>query len=305
MSDILTEKYRPRKFEDVVGNTKIIEKIKNQVENNSMNHMLFIGQAGIGKTTIAKIIAHQLLNDNYVSNFKELNASDERGIDTMRDKVKNFAKAAPIGTNFRIILLDEADHLTKDAQASLRRIMERNAKNCRFILCANYEQKIIDPIKSRCSVFKFEKIDNDSIQKRIKKIVNLEEKTITDDAINCLLKLGKGDLRKIINIIQTSISTKTDKILESDIKDIEINDNYKKIIDSLRKEKLIQACNNITREDIPKIHKYVMNRKDINNDKKAIFSILCAKYETMLNTGTNESIVLSAFISEILLEKIL
>lgn len=301
--NIWVEKYRPRDFESVVGNRKIIEQIKKQVETNNMTHMLFVGEAGIGKTTVAKIIAHKLLGDFFVNNFMELNASDERGIDIMREKVKEFAKAAPIETEFRIILLDEADHLTKDAQASLRRIMEKNANNCRFILCANYEEKIIKPIKSRNSIFKFRKIDKSDIENRINEIIELEGKKITNEAINEIVKIGKGDLRKVINTLQTIASGK-DIITDNDVKDIEINENYKNVIKALYNKKLIYACNKIEREDIPKMHNYMMNDKDISNNKKAQFSILCAKYETMLNSGVCESVVLSAFVSEILLEKI-
>ena len=301
---IWIEKYRPRKFEDIVGNNNVIQKIRNQVESNNMTHMLLIGPAGTGKTTTAKVIAHKLLGEHYVSNFLELNASDERGIDIMREKVKSFAKASPIGVKFRILLLDEADHLTKDAQASLRRIMEKNSNNCCFILCANYGEKIIDPIKSRCSEFKFEKIDSNSIKIRIHEIAEKEEKTMDGDAIDILIKKSKGDMRKVINIFQT-VSAGKNTINKEDIKDIEINENYKKVIEAIKKGKLISACNAIERNDIPLLHKHVMNMKNVENKNKAEFSILCAKYETMLNAGVAESIVLSAFISETLLEDIL
>src|SRR3989338_1930107 len=164
MNDIFIEKYRPGKFDEVVGQEVIVNRIKAMTEQENIPHMLFAGPPGTGKTTIALIIAKTLFKDNWRQNFLETNASSDRGIDVIRETIKDFARTKPIGTNIpKIILLDEADALTRDAQNALRRTMEQYAENCRFILSANYSSKIIEPIQSRCAMFRFKPLDKKEI----------------------------------------------------------------------------------------------------------------------------------------------
>ena len=194
------EKDRPKKFEDVVGQDSIVEELKSSI--NNLPHLLFHGPAGVGKTTMAYIIGRELFGKNFRSNFMELNASDERGIQVIREKVKGFAKVMPLSADFKIIFLDEADYLTADAQASLRRIMEVYHKTTRFILSCNYVHKIIPALRSRCKSYQFNKIENKDTLKLLNKI--LKEENVGECNINNVD--FTGDLREIINSLQGGIS---------------------------------------------------------------------------------------------------
>ena len=155
-STIWTEKYRPSKFEEVFGQDEIIKRVKNLTNSLNLPHLLFAGPAGTGKSTLAIIVAKELFKEYWRENYLELNASDARGIDVIRQEVKNFARTKSLGSvPFKIIFLDEADALTKEAQQALRRTIENFTSTCRFILSCNFSSKIIDPIQSRCVVFRF------------------------------------------------------------------------------------------------------------------------------------------------------
>ena len=180
MNSIWTEKYRPSTFEEVKGQKEIVEKVKAFVKSKNMPHLLFSGPAGIGKTTLSLVIAKELFKEGWRQNTLELNASDERGIDVIRVKVKDFARTKAIGdAPFKLIYLDESDALTREAQQALRRTMENYTKTCRFILSCNYSSKIIDPIQSRCAVFRFKpltKEEDQNLNKR--KVKNNKSKII-------------------------------------------------------------------------------------------------------------------------------
>jgi replication factor C small subunit len=209
--DMWIEKYRPKKLSDVAGQKHIIERLKAYVKVKNVPHMIFAGPAGTGKTTSALALSKELYADTWRQNFNELNASDERGINIIRGKIKNFARTAPIGNNpFKIIFLDEADSLTPEAQAALRRTIEKYTHICRFIMSVNYSSKIIEPIQSRCTVYRFSPLNPDDIKKYMRKIAKEEKLEITPDGLDSLIFVSQGDLRKAINVLQVgaSISSK-------------------------------------------------------------------------------------------------
>ncbi len=216
MIDVWTEKYRPDTLSEVVGQDEITDRLEAFVEKESIPHMLYAGPAGTGKTTSAIALAKDLYGDAWKQNFMETNASDERGIDVVRDKIKDFARTKPIDADYKIIFLDEADALTPDAQQALRRTMEQFSDNCRFILSCNYSSKIIDPIQSRCAVFRFNRLEEDEVKAYIQRLGEKEEFKVSKDAVDAIMRVSSGDLRRVTNILQTA-AIQTDEIDEEDI----------------------------------------------------------------------------------------
>lgn len=201
------EKYRPQTLDDVVGQKHIVGSLKKYVDQGSMPNLMFTGPAGVGKTTSALALVKAILGDYWRQNFLELNASDARGIDTVRTNIKNFCRLKPVGAPFRIIFLDEVDNMTKDAQHALRREMEMYTKTASFILSCNYSSKIIDPIQSRCAIFRFAPIKAEEIAERLKYIAESEGCDYEEEAINTIVLFGEGDMRKSVNMLQSAAST--------------------------------------------------------------------------------------------------
>jgi len=202
--EVWIEKYRPQSLADVKGHEDIVGRLQSYVDRNDLSHFLFSGPAGTGKTTCASAIARELYGDDWRDNFLELNASDERGIDVVRDRIKNFARTSFGGHEYRIIFLDEADALTSDAQGALRRTMEQFSNNVRFILSCNYSSQIIDPIQSRCAVFRFSPLSDDAVEEEIRHIAGEEDIELTDDGLDALVYAAGGDMRKAINGLQAA-----------------------------------------------------------------------------------------------------
>jgi len=205
--EIWVEKYRPQALADVVGHPSITERLQSYVARDDLPHLLFAGPAGTGKTTASIAIAKEIYGDDWQDNFLELNASDERGIDVVRDRIKDFARTSFGGYDHRIIFLDEADALTDDAQSALRRTMEQFSENTRFILSCNYSSKIIDPIQSRCAVFRFSPIDDDAVAAHLRDLAAREDLEYTDDGIDALVYAADGDMRRAINALQAASAT--------------------------------------------------------------------------------------------------
>jgi replication factor C small subunit len=205
--EIWIEKYRPQTLDDVYGQDEIVERLRSYIERDDLPHLLFAGPAGVGKTTSATAIARAIYGDDWRGNFLELNASDERGIDVVRDRIKNFARSSFGGHDYRIIFLDEADSLTNDAQSALRRTMEQFSDNTRFILSCNYSSKIIDPIQSRCAVFRFSPLGDDAIADQIRDIAAIEDIELTGDGLDALVYAAGGDMRRAINSLQAAATT--------------------------------------------------------------------------------------------------
>lgn len=200
------EKYRPQILDEVVGQDHIIQRLKRYVKEGSLPNLMFTGPAGVGKTTTALALGKSILGEYWRQNFLELNASDARGIDTVRNDIKNFCRLKAVGSPFRIIFLDEVDNMTKDAQHALRREMEMYTKTSSFILSCNYSSKIIDPIQSRCAIFRFAPVKGHQIIKRLEMIAETENIKTSPSALESVVYFAEGDMRRAVNILQASSS---------------------------------------------------------------------------------------------------
>jgi len=208
-SGMWAEKYRPQNLDDMVNQTEIVSRLKNFVKDRNLPHLLFVGPAGGGKTTSILALAQDLYGPGYRSFILELNASDERGIDVIREKVKNFARTAAISSEvpFKILIMDEADSLTSAAQHALRRTMEIYTRTCRFCLIGNYSERIIEPIQSRCSVFRFSPLSEKDLKGRVRTIAKEEGVNLIPEGLDAIFDAAEGDLRKATNLLQAAAAT--------------------------------------------------------------------------------------------------
>ena len=306
---IWTEKYRPSEFTEIKGQDNAIKRIESFVKSGNLPHLLLAGPAGTGKTTTALVIAKKLYGENWKYNFLELNASDDRGIDVVRSTIKDFARTKALGNYpYKLILLDECDSLTKEAQQALRRTMETFVESARFLLSCNYSSKIIDPIQSRCAVFRFRPL-SPSQTKEI--IVNLAEKeglTIEDGAMIALHELCNGDVRKLTNLLQSCASeNKTitlntvyevisaaepkeiGQILESSVKGDFIN-SRKLLLDTMIKHGLSGL------DIIRQIQKGIWNL-DVKDNAKVDMIEKCGEIEFRMVEGSDEFVQLEALLA--------
>ena len=219
------EKYRPKKLEDYVGNDHLKQKIRDYIESGDVPHLLLYGKAGTGKTTLAKLIVNSINCD-----FMILNASDENNVDTVRNKVKSFASTIGF-KDIKIVILDEFDYMTPQAQAILRNLMETFSKHCRFILTCNYVEKIIDPIQSRCQTFQIIPPTKKDVAVQISKILTEERIQFELKELVPIVDSSYPDIRKIINTCQLNSSKGVLKIDSSSISDADVR---VKIIDILK-----------------------------------------------------------------------
>tara|TARA_Y100000310_G_scaffold342415_1_gene445587 strand:+ start:451 stop:1419 length:969 start_codon:yes stop_codon:yes gene_type:complete len=308
------EKYRPRTFEDIKGQKLIIEKIKAFVEKKNMPHLMFSGPAGIGKTTTALVIARSLFGDDWKQNFLELNASDERGIDVVRVKVKDFARTRAIGdVPYKVIYLDEADALTREAQQALRRTMENYTRTCRFILSCNYSSKIIEPIQSRCAVFRFKPLYKEEIIEIIDKIANEEGLKIDDGAKEALYEVSAGDCRSVENVLQSAAATSntinSDSIFSlasvarpKEVKEILELAIKNRFVDS--RGKLLETMLNYSLSGldiIKQIQREILNLEIEDRGKMRLIE-KCGEIEFRLTEGSDEYIQLEALLGSFALE---
>jgi replication factor C small subunit len=312
-SEIWTEKYRPGNFEELVGQEEIIKRVKNLVSSLNIPHLLFAGPAGTGKSTLALIVVKALFGDSWKENYLELNASDERGIDVVRQKVKDFARTKALrNVPFKVIFLDEADALTKEAQQALRRTMENFTGTCRFIMSCNYSSKIIDPIQSRCAVFRFKLLEKKDISKVIVRIAESERLEIDNKAIDVLYEASEGDCRRVVNLLQStsSISSKiTSQLVDTMVSsakpsDIKVVLDYALAGDFVNaKEKLLDIMlkESISGQDVLKsVQKEIWNLS-VDPELKVRLTEKIGEVEFRMVEGSDEFVQLQAMLASFVL----
>lgn len=309
---VWAEKYRPKSLNDVIGQEHVVDRLRVFVEEKNMPHCLFAGRAGIGKTASALALANDLFVDNWRQYTLELNASDERGIDVIRHKVKDFARTKALGeVPFKMIILDEADALTRDAQQALRRTMESFVQTARFILICNYSSKIIEPIQSRCAVFRFKPLAELEIKEYVDRMVKGEKLEVSDDGFKALMESSEGDLRKVANLIQASaglVKRITEDIVyevasqarPTDVKemlDLALKGDFKKAREKLHDMMLKRG---LAGEDVVKqIHRKVYELK-ISERKKVELIEKVGEYDFRIAEGGSPLIQLTALLAQFL-----
>jgi replication factor C small subunit len=304
------EKYRPQNLSEIVNQKDVKGSLSGLMKNQSeMPHLLFSGSAGVGKTTTAICISREILGDVWKDYTLELNASDERGINMVRERVKKFSRFAGLGSQipFKIIILDEADEMTSDAQTALRRIIEDTAKFCRFILIANNISKIIDPIQSRCAVFKFTRINENEIIEQLKIISEKEKIKADEKGLKEITNYARGDMRHAINLLQAaaSVGNITQASVKSSAgltKTTDVSDVLKlavsgKIQDARNKMiELIKVYGMSESDFLKYINQSLFEQKSENLEE---MSQIIAKYDYRVLSGANSEIQLSAMLAEL------
>jgi len=305
------EKYRPQRLDELVGQEEIVKRLKSYVKNRNLPNLLFAGPAGTGKTSAAFALAKELFEEHVEHNFLELNASDERGIDVVRTTIKDFARSLAFNADFKIIFLDESDALTADAQQAMRRTMERYSKITRFILSANYSSKLIEPIQSRCVIFRFKPLAKEQIIKKLEEIASKESLSLNKDALDAIVYVAEGDLRKAINILQASSAYS--KTIDAEIvynvssraNPIEIQQMLKAALnkDFSASRNFLQELlykHGMSGEDILlQLYKETLNFKEINDEKRLKIVEAIAEINFRIVEGANERIQLEALLAKI------
>jgi len=305
------EKYRPRSFEEVVDLEEVKARLREFVKAGNLPHLLFYGPPGTGKTTMALVLARELYGEYWRENTLELNASDERGIGVIRERVKEFARTAPVGkAPFKLVILDEADNMTSDAQQALRRIMEIYAQNTRFILLANYVSRIIDPIISRCAVFRFSPMPRHLMAERLREIARSEGVELKDDAIDLIYEISEGDMRKAINLLQVAaavskvvdanaVASAAAAVRPSDVLELfnlAMGGDLAKARDKLRELMYIKGVAGI---DLIRVFQRELIRMQLDDDVKAEVAELLSEVDYRLTQGADEEIQLMYFLTKL------
>jgi replication factor C small subunit len=311
-SSIWIERFRPRKFEDIIGQEVIVRRIKAFVDSKNLPHLLLSGPPGVGKSTIALVIARELFGEGWKDNFLELNASNDRGIDVVRNTIKDFARTKALGdVPFKIILLDESDSLTRDAQQALRRTMEQYSSSCRFILSCNYSSRILDPIQSRCTIFRFKPLEKKSVEEIIDKVAKEEGLKVDTKAKEALVYVANGDVRRLENVMQ-SCSIMDKKITEDLVYEIVSAAKPKEIKEVLElaihgnfpasKDKLLETMlkHGLSGPDIIKQIQGEIWNLEIEDEKKINLVDKCGEIEFRMVEGSDEFVQLETILANLM-----
>lgn len=310
---IWTEKYRPGTFDEIHGQEEIVSKIRLLTQQKNLPHLLFAGPPGVGKTTLSLVIAHSLFGDGWRNNFLELNASDERGIDVVRSKVKDFARTRAIGdVPFKIIYLDECDALTREAQQALRRTMENFTQTTRFILSCNYSSKIIEPVQSRCAVFRFKPLKQEAIEKIIHGITAKEQLHVTKEACAAIVTVAEGDVRRVANILQScaALGETIDEDMvysiasyakPAQLKEVLDDALGGKFVDSRKKLLKIMLDYGLSGLDVVKQIQKEILALQLDDRKKMQLIAECGEAEFRVSEGSDDVIQLEALLAKVAL----
>ncbi len=309
------EKYRPKCLDEVVGLKDIVESLKAFMKKpKTMPHLMLAGIPGTGKTTIALAIAHELYGANWKNFTLELNASDERGIDTVRDRIKDFSRYSRSGFGdipFALIILDECDQMTGPAQTALRRIMEIGSRTSRFILICNQSSKIIEPIQSRCAIFRFSRVDRQAMKDQLQCIAKKENISLLPEATEKIADYSEGDLRHAINALQTASAYKEGIVDEKTVL-LVIGEASPMIVQKMIRKALygdfIDARKTMYdimgnfgfsgSEIIRQVQREIFKMSDLTTEQKADLSGLIGEYDYRLTQGANSDIQLSALLAQ-------
>jgi len=309
------EKYRPKCLDEVVGLKDIVESLKAFMKKpKTMPHLMLAGIPGTGKTTIALAIAHELYGANWKNFTMELNASDERGIDTVRDRIKDFSRYSRSGFGeipFALIILDECDQMTGPAQTALRRIMEIGSRTSRFILICNQSSKIIEPIQSRCAIFRFSRVDRQAMKDQLQCIAKKENITLLPEATEKIADYAEGDLRHAINALQTASAYKEGIVDEKTVL-LVIGEASPMLVQKMIRKALygdfIEARKTMYdimgnfgfsgSEIIRQVQREIFKMSDLTPEQKADLSGLIGEYDYRLTQGANSDIQLSALLAQ-------
>jgi replication factor C small subunit len=310
------EKYRPRTLDEVVGLKDIVESLKAFMRNpKTMPHLMFAGVPGTGKTTLALAIAHTLYGANWRNFTLELNASDERGIDTVRDRIKDFSRYSRTGFGgdipFALIILDECDQMTGPAQTALRRIMEVGSRTSRFILICNQSSKIIEPIQSRCAIFRFSRIDKQAMKEHLICIAKKENVDLLPEAADRIVEFSEGDLRHAINALQTAsvykegvVDEKTVSLVIGEASPSQVQKMIRKALygDFMEARKtmydIMGSFGFSGTEIIRQVQREIFKMSDLTPQQKADLSGVIGEYDYRLTQGANSDIQLSALLAQ-------